>query len=341
MFMREHLEKSLQLYSNKVFIQDDCTELLPEYLRFLRGVVDTEDLPLNVSREVTQSSPAMVKIKDILTKRVLAWLKTMANKEQAKYDKFYHNFGPLFKTGVNSDFGNKDKLVDLLRFETTKTEKEAYTSLKEYVTRMPESQAEIYYLSGEHREAVERNPNLEYFRKNDIEVLLLTDPFDVFVVPTLGEYDKKKVTSIDKADLDLKQENQDDKEALSENLSKSLIDIFKKTLGDKVEDVIESKRLVDSAATLVVGKEGVDKQMEKMMKMMNQDYAGSKKILEINLSHPLIKNLGKRIIGDENDPLLRNSILQIYDGACLIEGDLTSQTEFVQRMTELMVEATK
>ncbi len=340
MFLREHLEKSLQLYSNKIFIQDDCTELLPEYLRFLKGVVDTVDLPLNVSREVTQSSPAMVKIREILTKRVLAWLKDLASKETAKYDKFYRNFGPLFKTGANSDFKNKDKIVELLRFETTTTEKDDYTSLKDYVARMQDGQEVIYYLSGEHRETVERNPNLEYFRKNKIEVLLLTDPFDVFVVPTLGEYDKKNIVSIDKADLELKQEKKEDSEALSENLSKSLIDIFKKTLGDKVEDVIESKRLVDSAATLVVGKAGIDKQME-MMKMMNQEFSGSKKILEINLSHPLIKNLGKRIIADENDPILRNSILQIYDGALLVEGDLKSQSEFVQRMTELMVEATK
>lgn len=338
-FQREHLEKSLQLYSKKVFIQDDCKELLPEYLRFLRGVVDTEDLPLNVSREVTQNSPVMAKIRDILTKRVLGFLEDWAKNEKGKYEKFYKNFGPIFKSGVNSDFANKEKLVELMRFETTKTDKGDMTSFKEYVSRMKNEQKDIYYISGEHRESIERNPNLEYFKKNDFEVLLLSEPFDVFVVPSLNEYDSKKIISIDKADLDLK--SSDDKEALAENLSKPLIDIFKKTLGDKVEDVIESKRLVDSPATLVVGKEGMDKQMEKMMKMMNQDYAGSKKILEINLSHPLIKNLGKRIIADENDPLLRNSVLQIYEGALLIEGNLTSPNEFVSRMTELMVEATK
>jgi len=340
-FYREHLEKSLQLYSKKVFIQENCKELLPEYLRFLRGVVDTEDLPLNVSREVTQNSPVMAKIRDILTKRVLTFLDGWAKNETVKYDKFYKNFGPIFKTGVNSDFTNKDKIVELLRFETTKTENDELTSLKDYVARMADDQKEIYYLSGEHRESILRNPNLEYFKKNNIEVLLLSEPFDVFVVPGLGEYDEKQIVSIDKSDLDLKSANVDDKEALSENLSKSLIEIFKKTLTDKIEDVIASKRLVDSAATLVVGKEGMDKQMERMMKMMNQDYAGAKKILEINLSHPLIKNLGKRIIADENDPVLRNSILQVYDGALLIEGGLTSPNEFVSRMTELMVEATK
>lgn len=341
MFLRENLDKSLHLYSNKIFIQNDCKELLPEYLRFLEGVVDTEDLPLNVSREVTQSSPAMVKIKNTIVNKFLAHLKGWADKEKGKYEKFYTNFGPLFKTGVNSDFNNKEKITELLRFESSKLAKGELTSLKEYVAGMKEDQKDIYYLSGENREAIDRNPNLEYFKKHDQEVLLLTDPMDVFIVPSLTEYDKKTIKSIDKADLDLKLDESDQKEALSENLSKSLIEIFKQTLGDKVEDVIASKRLVDSAATLVIGKEGVDKQMEKMMKMMNKDYSASKKILEVNLTHPLIKNLGKKVLGDTTAPVLRNSILQIYEGALLLEGDLSTPNEFVNRMTELMVEATK
>lgn len=341
-FMREQLEKSLQLYSNKIFIQDDCKELLPEYLRFLKGVVDTEDLPLNVSREVTQSSPVMMKIKNVLVSKILAWFGDLAKNDKGKYDKFYKNFGPIFKTGVNSDFANKEKLIELLRFETTKTQKGELSSLKEYVSRMTKDQKEIYYISGEHRESIERNPNLEYFAKNGIEVLLLSDPFDVFIVPGLNEYDKKPVQSIDKADLDLKEDKKDGKKKeLGKDVAKSLIEVFKKTLGDKVEDVIASKRLVDSAATLVVGKEGMDKQMEKMMQMMNKDYAGSKKILEINLSHPLIKNLGKKLIADDTDAVLRSSMMQLYEGALLIEGSLTSPNEYVTRMTELMVEATK
>jgi len=340
-FLKEHLEKSLQLYSNKVFIQDDCTDLLPEYLRFLKGVVDTEDLPLNVSREVTQNSPVMTKIRNTIVNKVLAFLQELAENDRDKYDKFYRNFGQLFKMGVNSDLGNKDKIIELMRFQSTKTAKDELTSLKEYTSRMPKDQKEIYYLSGEHRDVLERNPNLEYFKKNDIEVLLLADPMDVFIIPSINEYDEKPLKSIDKADLDLKADAGSEAEPLKENLSKSLIEIFKKTLGDKVEDVIASKRLIDSAATLVVGKDGMDKQMEKMMKMMNQSYSGSKKILEINLSHPLIKNLGSKIVGDENDPVLRKSILQIYEGALLIEGNLAEPTEFVNRMTELMVEATK
>jgi len=341
MFFREHLEESLHLYSNKVFIQDDCKELLPEYLRFVKGVLDTEDLPLNISREVTQSSPVMVKIKNVLTSKILSFLEDWAKNEKPKYEKFYNNFGTVLKNGVNTDFSNKDKIVDLLRFESSRLETGELTSLKDYVTNMKKDQKEIYYLSGEHRDVIERNPNLEYFKKNTLEVLLLTDPFDIFIVPSLNEYDKKLLKSIDKADIDIKQDEKSEKEALSENLSKSLIDVIKQTLGDKVEDVIESKRLVDSAATLVIGKDGIDTQMEKMMKILNKDYSGSKKILEINTSHPLIRNLARINLGDSTNPLLRNCVLQLYEGALLIEGNLNLPSEFVTRMTEIMEEATK
>lgn len=340
-FYHEELEKSVQLYSNKIFIQENAKELLPEYLRFIRGVVDTIDLPLNVSREWTQNSPVMAKIKNVLVSKILGYLEEMSQKENEKYKKFYRNFGPLFKMGVNSDFTNRDKIINLLRFETTKTEKDELISLKEYASRMQKEQKEIYYLSGENPQVIQRNPNLEYFRKNELEVLLLTDPVDVFVVPSITEYEKKPLKSIDKADLELKKDKESEEAALAENLTESLIAIFKDTLGDKVEDVIESKRLVDSPATLVSGKEGMDTQMEKMMKMMNKDFTGSKKILEINTSHPLIKNLSRLNLADQNDPLMRKCILQIYESAVLIEGNLTSPTDFVKRVTEIMEAATK
>ena len=339
-FMLEELEKSVHLYSNKIFIQENAKELLPEYLRFVRGVVDTEDLPLNVSREWTQSSPVMAKIRNVLTGKILSFLEDWAKNEPEKYRKFYENFGALFKTGINTDFTNRDRIIDLLRFESTKTQKGELTSLKEYVERMKTDQKEIYYLSGENPETVRRNPKLEYFRKNDIEVLLLTDPVDIFVVPSIGEYQKKPLKSIDKADLDLKEEKKDE-EALPENLIKPLIELFKKTLGERVEDVVVSRRLVDSAVTLVGGKEALDTQMEKMMKMLDKNFSGSKKILEINPHHPLIKNLAGKLVGNGDDPLVRNCILQLYEGALLIEGNLESPTEFVQRMTEIMEAATR
>ena len=340
-FFRDDLEKTVQLYSNKIFIQDDAKELLPEYLRFIKGVVDTEDVPLNVSREWVQNSPVVAKIKNVLVSKILGFLEEWSKNEPEKFKKFYQNFGPLFKTGINVDFTNRDKIIDLLRFESTVTENGEMTSLKNYVSRMRDNQKEIYYLSSDNKETIKRNPNLEYFRKNDIEVLLLTDPVDIFIVPSITEYDKKPLKSIDKADIDLKVDEETKKEALNENLSKSLIGIFKEVLGDKVENVIESKRLVDSPATLVSGKEGMDSSMEKMMKMMDKDFTGSKKILEINTNHPLIKNLSKLNLADDKDPLLRSCILQIYDGALLINDTLEKPTDFVKRMTEIMEKATK
>ena len=340
-FLRGDDLKSLQLYANRIFIQDDCKELLPEYLRFVAGVVDTEDLPLNVSREVTQSSPVMGKIKNVLTGRILSLLEDWAKNEQEKYDKFFTNFGLLFKTGLSTDFGNRDRMIDLLRFESTKTEKGEFTSLKDYVAGMQEDQKEIYYLTGENREAVELNPNLEYFRKRGIEVLFFIDPADIFNIPQLHEYDEKPIKGIETADLDLKSDEESEADSLTEGESKSLISLFKETLGDKVEDVVESKRLVDSAATLVVGASGMDRQMERMMKMMNQEIPASKKILEINPSHPLIKNLAQIHEQKGNEPLLKSCVLQVFEGTLLIDGNMESPTDFVTRMTEIMEHATR
>ena len=340
-FSRGEDLKSLQLYANRIFIQDDCKELLPEYLRFVAGVVDTEDLPLNVSREVTQVSPVMGKIKNVLTGRILSLLEDWAKNDQEKYDKFSTNFGLLFKTGLSTDFGNRDRLIDLLRFESTKTEIRKLTSLKDYVAGMQEDQKEIYYLTGESRAAVELNPNLEYFRKRGIEVLFFIDPADIFNIPQLHDYDEKPIKGIETADLDLKSDEESKADSLTEDESKSLFSLFKETLGDKVEDVVESKRLVDSAATLVVGASGMDRQMERMMKMMNQDIPGSKKILEINPSHPLIKNLAHIHENNGDESLLKSCILQVYEGALLIDGNMDSPTEFVARMTEIMAHATR
>ena len=332
--------KGLHLYVNRVLIQDDCKDLLPEYLRFIKGVVDTEDLPLNVSREVTQNSPVMAKINKTLTGKVLGLLEDWAANDAAKYEKFYRGFSPLLKTGINTDFSNRDKLVNLLRFESSATEKGQFTSFKEYVARMASEQKEIYYVSGDHRETIERNPNLEYFKKHGIEVLFLTDPVDVFVVPSLIEYDKKPLKSIDKADIEVKPEEANEA-GLTESASTSLLTTFKELLLDKVEDVVASKRLVDSAVTLVVGKEGMDSQTERMMKMFNKEYAGSKKIMEVNLSHPLIKNLWHLHQQDSKSPLLKTMVWQLYEAALLLEGNLSSPTDFVARMTEIMERATR
>jgi molecular chaperone HtpG len=331
--------KGLHLYSSKVFISDDCDELLPEYLRFLKGVVDTEDLPLNVSREVTQSSPVTAKIREVLTGRVLAMLEEWAKNETEKYDEFFRQFGQLFKVGLNVDFTNRDRLVELMRFETTTTGQGKTTSFNGYFSRMKPDQNDIFYLAGEHRDALMRNPKLEYFLKNDIEVILLTDPMDPFTLATLPEYEKKKLVSIEQAGIEMTAPL-DENEEMDKNSAEKLILAFKEVLGDSVADVIESKRLVSSAATLVFGKDGGNLQMERMMKMMDANYEGAKRILEINMSHPLVRNLSRINSAHSDDALVRTCILQLYEGALLMDGSLGSTADFVARMTGLMEKAT-
>ena len=337
---QENYERRLHLYSSGVFIQDDAKALLPEYMRFVRGVVDTEDLPLNVSREATQASPVMAKIQSILTGKILSMLTDWAEHDAEKYNTFFTHFGTIFKTGLSTEFSKRDQIIDLLRYPSTKTEAGTTTSLKDYVSRMKDGQDAIYYLMGDHLDVVSRNPNLEYFAKNDIEVLLLVDPVDVFTFPHIPTYDEKPLKSIEKADLDLKQDDEANDDALTPEDTDTLLALFRVTLGDSVEDVKASKRLVDSAATLVVGTQGMDTQMERMMKMMNEGFSGSKKILEVNTAHPLLQNMAKLHAEGGHDALLEKTIHQLYQGALLIDGTLSQPAEFVERMTELMVKAT-
>ena len=337
---RDVSEKSLHLYVNRVFIQDDAKELLPDYLRFVKGVVDSEDLPLNVSREFTQSSAIMIKIKNILVGKILAWLEDIASKETDKFNKFYNNFGSLLKTGLNTDFVNKDKIIELLRFETSKTKAEELISLKEYSLRMKTEQKDIFYIAGAAREIIENNPNIEYFKKNEIEVLFLTDPVDIFVLPYMSDYDGKILVSIDKADIDF-QTTQTESTSEEENAqSEQIILKFKEILGDKVEDVIISKRLVSFPVTLVVGKTGIDSQMEKVMFMLNKDFQATKKILEINISHPLLKNIERILFANPNDSKVVDVVNQLFDAALLIEGQIKDPNEFVKRTFDFMTQAT-
>ena len=330
-----------QLYVRKVMIQHECKELLPEYLRFVKGVVETEDLPLNVSREVVQNSPVMAKIRQILTTKIIGWFESLAEDHPEKFRQFYKAFGPVVKIGLNTDFTNREKLIELLRFESTATGEGEFTTLREYVDRMAEDQKEIYYLSGDNRQQMLSNPNLEYFRKKGIEVLLLVDPIDVFVIPSISEYDKKPLKSIEKADIDIKPEEGEEKDALSKNMIEPVLRIFKETLGDRIEDVVESQRLVSSPVTLVGGKDAMDPQIEKMLRMMQQSDSAGKKVLEVNPSHPIIKNLAGLCMLDESHPVIRKTMSQLFEGALLLEGSLESTAEFVSRMNDIIEVATK
>lgn len=345
-FYRNAEFSSLHLYSNKVFVQDDCKDLLPEYLRFVEGVVDSQDLPLNVSREVTQHSPAMTKIREVLVNKLLGQIEKWAEKEPDTFKTFYDEFGPLFKSGLNSDFSNRDRLLELLRFHSTHEEAESsapqWVSLKSYAERMKPDQKEIYYLSGDRLEELRHDPKLEVFSKKGIEVLLLDDPVDAFVVPAIGTYQEKPLKSIESSDLDLPEDTDADPDTkLSEKELKALIELFKSHGGERLEDVVASKRLVDSAVTLTVGKSGMDSQMERMMRMMDPSMdTNPKRILEINPSHPLIRNLSRQLSEGKKE-WVELMTRQLYEGALLLQGDLKSPGEFVKRMTKMMEEATQ
>ncbi|MBF0387388.1 MAG: molecular chaperone HtpG [Candidatus Omnitrophica bacterium] len=337
--MRTRQHKTVQLYANKIMIMDDCKDLLPEYLQFIRGVVDTSDLPLNVSREVVQSCPAMASIRATLTAKIIQWLQKMANKETEKYLAFHKTFGPLFKTGLNSDFANREKLIELMRFESSTRKAGELTSFKDYVGRMKEGQKAVYYLAGDGRAQIEHNPNLEYFRKHGQEVLFLTEPVDIFVIPSITEYDKKPVKAIDQGDIELDTAGDPEKKG-EDDLSKSLVGLFKDTLKEQVADVRVSRRLVDSAVTLVSSSEGLDRQTERMMKMMGQDVVSAKRIMEVNIDHPVLKNLSRRFLANPSDALLKKCVVQLYESAQLLDGELTSRSEYVNRMIDIMKEAT-
>jgi molecular chaperone HtpG len=287
-----------------------------------------------------------MKIRNVLVSKILAWFDELATKENEIYLKYFKNFGSLFKTGLNSDFTNKEKITELLRFETSKTKTDEFISLEEYSLRMKSSQKYIYYIYGSAKELIQNNPNLEYFQKNEIEVLFLTDPVDIFTIPAIHEYKGKQLLSIEKADIDIinedekKSDNEVDKQNENNEKTAPIVTVIKEILGERVEDVIVSKRLVSSPVTLVIGATGMDTQMEKMMQMFNKDFQTSKRILEVNISHQLIKNLEKINAENPQSKQLTDAVEQLFEGALLIEGQIKDTNQFVKRMFEFMTQAT-
>ena len=321
---------TLQLYTNKVFIQDNADWLLPDYLRFCKGVIDTSDLPLNVSREVTQHSPVMAKIKNIITGKILSEFESWAKNDVEKFNSFYKEFGTMLKTGLNSDFSNRDRIAKLLKFQTSK--RDELVSFDQYLEAADKEVKKIYYLSAESLETAKRNPNLEYFKKNDIEVIFLTDPIDSFVIPQLYQYEEHELVSIDKEELD--NEESTDKDENKE--ADKLVAAIKEILGNKVADVKESKRLVDSPCTIVASKDGMDAQTERMMKMMDKSFEGAKKVFEVNLSHNILKNLTTYLDKNGADDKFKNIVEQLYGSALLIEGELKNPTDYVAKVYDLI-----
>ncbi len=335
-------KQHVKLYVNKVFITDDCEGLLPSYLRFLKGVVDSPDLPLNISREMFQHDPKLAKIRTGLVKRTLAELKKKADKKPEDYAEFWENFGPVLKEGIYEDVANREKILALSRFASTDSDK--LTSLDAYAKRMKEGQEAIYYITGENPEQVARSPQLEGFRSRGIEVLLLSDPIDEFWIPSIGTFKDKAFKSVTKgsADLDKVGEVESKKDKKKKKINADidpLIAAFKAALGDAVKDVTVSSRLTDSPVCLVAGEGDMDMYLERMMKKHSQRGAGmtAARVLEINPAHPLIERLGAVLKDAGDETVIEDAAHLLLDQARIAEGEpVPDPVAFSRRLAAVM-----
>lgn len=325
----------IKLYVRRIFISDDAKKLMPNYLRFVRGLVDSADLPLNVSREFLQQNKEIDKIRAASVKKVLTELGKTASKDEEKYNALWKEYGRVLKEGVIEDFQNKDTLAKLARFTTTHRDDEAQTiSLDDYLARMPEKQKEIYYISAENYNAAKSSPHLEVFRKNGIEVVLLTDPVDEWFVSHLREYEGKALKSIAKGGLDIDDlittQGKEEIEKKEKDM-KPLIKKLKSVLKDQVKDVRISDRLVDSPSCLVADEQDLGGNMERILQSIGQEAPVAKPILEINPEHQIVKQIDvKADLADEWANLL-------FDQAVLAEGaPLKNPNEFVKRVNQLL-----
>ena len=327
----------IKLYVKRVFIMEDAEKLMPQYLRFVRGVIDSADLPLNVSREILQSSRDVDAIKAGSTKKILSLLEDLAENKTEDYATFYKEFGRVLKEGVGEDFANKDKIASLLRFASTHADTDAQVvSLKDYIARMQPEQEVIYYITADSFAAAQHSPHLEIFRKKGIEVLLMSDRVDEWLLGSLTDFEGKKMQSIAKGDLDLgKLESDTEKEIHKkiEDEAKSLLERIKKTLGDQVKDVRVTHRLTDSPACLISDAEDLSGNLARMLKAAGQNTPETKPILEINPTHKLVK----RLEAETSEAVFSDLSLVLFDQALLAEGGvLNDPASFVKRMNSLI-----
>jgi len=327
----------VDLYSRKVLIQKSSPDVMPEYFRFIKGVIDSEEIPLNISRETVQNDIKINKIKKHIIKKLISKLEEIKKKDKDKYMRIWENFNRNLKEGMVSDFENRDKLSSLLIFRSSKSRQD-YTDLDSYIEGMPDGQKEIFYASGPDKEAIERNPALEAFKKKDIEVLYLEDPLDELVFGHLGEYKGKPFKVVESADIEVKEEKEKKSRSYLEDVNR-FVEYLKDLYGDKVADVRISKRLVDSPCMLVHASEGPSVQMERIMKMADKDYKYSKRIFEINPENKLIQEMiriyKKNPKSKEIDPLA----LQMLDNMMLREGLVEDVDSIVFRIQDIMLQA--
>lgn len=337
------MDPGVSLYCRKVLIEQDSPNILPEWLRFVKGIVDSEDLPLNISRQALQDNALVAKLSKIITSRFLKHLDKLATKDPETYATIWKTFGIFLKEGATSDYMHRDAIAKLLRFESSKSEPGVQIPLAEYVERMGEEQKEIYYINGPSRKAIESGPYLEAFKKNDIEVIYTMEPIDDFVFSHMGEFDGKKLVSADRADIKLpesaEKEDSQPKDKLDSAVADTLIKWMKDTLGDKVKEVIASNRLVDSPAIIVNPDSMFTSSMERIMSATNQDHQASVKNLEINTGHPLIKGLADMRTRDAD--FAKAVAEQIYDNALIQAGLMVEPRNMVDRSYEILARALK
>lgn len=318
----------VHLYCKRVFIMDDCKELLPEYFRFVSGVVDAPDLNLNVSREILQQDLLVRNIRRNLVKKLFDLLKNM---DSEIYEKFWEEFGAILKVGVHTDFENKNRIADLLRYKTTKSDGK-WVSLQEYVKNMPPDQKEIYYITGENMSALINSPLIEQLRSKDYEVLLMTDPIDEWVTQSLVEYDGKSLKSAEKGDLDLDKVDEEKK-----GKYESLFKHIRVQLEDTIKEVRPSMRLTDSVACLSGDTHDMSGYMEKILKSTGQEMPENKRALELNMSHPVMDRINAMFEADKEDPNLKDYIDLLLDLAVIGEGGkVDDPSKFSKKVGDLM-----